>query len=102
VDDGADDFANVEEGPQRFGLYVRDSGQTIKHVHLHILPRKSGDFQRNDDIYDMLEKHSSQTSRDSSRPSQVIVDDDRKPRSLDEMVREATEYRSALESMKPK
>uniref|UniRef100_G1T296 HIT domain-containing protein n=1 Tax=Oryctolagus cuniculus TaxID=9986 RepID=G1T296_RABIT len=28
-----------------------------KHVHVHILPRKAGDFCRNDSIYDELQKH---------------------------------------------
>lgn len=33
-------------------MYVVDgaeAGQTVKHVHIHILPRKQGDFARNDD-----------------------------------------------------
>ncbi|XP_041458698.1 bis(5'-adenosyl)-triphosphatase-like [Lytechinus variegatus] len=29
-----------------------DAGQSVWHVHVHILPRKQGDFKRNDDIYD--------------------------------------------------
>ncbi|XP_039079866.1 bis(5'-adenosyl)-triphosphatase-like [Hyaena hyaena] len=28
-----------------------------KHVHVHVLPRKAGDFHRNDSIYDELQKH---------------------------------------------
>ena len=31
------------------------SGQSVPHVHVHILPRKEGDFERNDDIYEQLE-----------------------------------------------
>lgn len=31
------------------------AGQTIKHVHVHIIPRKSGDFLVNDDIYRKLQ-----------------------------------------------
>ncbi|XP_014676513.1 PREDICTED: nitrilase homolog 1-like isoform X2 [Priapulus caudatus] len=34
-----------------------DAGQTVNHVHVHILPRKPGDFQHNDDIYEKLENH---------------------------------------------
>ncbi|XP_021099773.1 bis(5'-adenosyl)-triphosphatase isoform X7 [Heterocephalus glaber] len=34
-----------------------EAGQTVKHVHVHVLPRKAGDFRRNDSIYDELEKH---------------------------------------------
>jgi len=39
----------VQDGP--------DAGQTVKHVHVHVLPRKPGDFQDNDDVYKQLEKH---------------------------------------------
>jgi len=37
----------VQDGP--------DAGQTVRHVHVHILPRRPGDFQRNDDIYERLQ-----------------------------------------------
>ncbi|XP_063130675.1 bis(5'-adenosyl)-triphosphatase isoform X4 [Rattus norvegicus] len=40
---------SMQDGPE--------AGQTVKHVHVHILPRKSGDFRRNDNIYDELQKH---------------------------------------------
>ena len=26
----------------------------VPHVHIHCLPRKAGDFERNDDVYDAL------------------------------------------------
>lgn len=26
----------------------------MAHVHIHVLPRKVGDFERNDDIYDLV------------------------------------------------
>ncbi|XP_021099769.1 bis(5'-adenosyl)-triphosphatase isoform X3 [Heterocephalus glaber] len=32
-----------------------EAGQTVKHVHVHVLPRKAGDFRRNDSIYDEAE-----------------------------------------------
>nr|XP_034962669.1 bis(5'-adenosyl)-triphosphatase isoform X1 [Zootoca vivipara]XP_034962670.1 bis(5'-adenosyl)-triphosphatase isoform X1 [Zootoca vivipara]XP_034962671.1 bis(5'-adenosyl)-triphosphatase isoform X1 [Zootoca vivipara]XP_034962672.1 bis(5'-adenosyl)-triphosphatase isoform X1 [Zootoca vivipara]XP_034962673.1 bis(5'-adenosyl)-triphosphatase isoform X1 [Zootoca vivipara]XP_034962674.1 bis(5'-adenosyl)-triphosphatase isoform X1 [Zootoca vivipara]XP_034962675.1 bis(5'-adenosyl)-triphosphatase isofor len=34
---------SIQDGPE--------AGQTVKHVHVHVLPRKAGDFSRNDDIY---------------------------------------------------
>ncbi|PVD24417.1 hypothetical protein C0Q70_14899 [Pomacea canaliculata] len=34
-----------------------DAGQTIKHVHVHILPRKQDDFKQNDDVYHHLQMH---------------------------------------------
>ncbi|CAI8033373.1 Bis(5'-adenosyl)-triphosphatase [Geodia barretti] len=42
---------SVQDGP--------DAGQTVKQVHVHIIPRRPGDFQRNDDIYHELEEHDS-------------------------------------------
>ncbi|CAG5123937.1 unnamed protein product [Candidula unifasciata] len=39
----------IQDGPE--------AGQTVKHVHLHILPRKQGDFKENDDVYQQLESH---------------------------------------------
>ena len=35
-----------QDGPQ--------AGQTVPHVHIHILPRKVGDFEKNDEIYDAV------------------------------------------------
>lgn len=32
----------------------KDAGQTVSHVHVHLLPRRPGDFKRNDDIYDVV------------------------------------------------
>ncbi|KAB2009391.1 hypothetical protein ES319_D10G163700v1 [Gossypium barbadense] len=36
----------IQDGPK--------AGQTVPHVHIHILPRKDGDFERNDEIYDEM------------------------------------------------
>jgi bis(5'-adenosyl)-triphosphatase len=35
----------------------KDAGQTVPHVHVHMLPRKSNDFNQNDEIYAKLEEH---------------------------------------------
>jgi len=40
---------SIQDGPL--------AGQTIPHLHVHILPRREKDFERNDDIYSELEKH---------------------------------------------
>lgn len=34
------------------------SGQTVPHVHVHILPRKPGDFEHNDQVYDAIDEAS--------------------------------------------
>ncbi|XP_059800230.1 bis(5'-adenosyl)-triphosphatase-like isoform X1 [Hemitrygon akajei] len=44
----------IQDGPE--------AGQTVKHVHVHILPRKKGDFARNDNVYMELQKHDQETS----------------------------------------
>ncbi|ETO81155.1 hypothetical protein F444_04476 [Phytophthora nicotianae P1976] len=35
----------------------KEAGQTVKHVHIHVIPRTAHDFERNDDIYTEIEKH---------------------------------------------
>ncbi|KAE8611223.1 hypothetical protein XENTR_v10012374 [Xenopus tropicalis] len=42
---------SIQDGPE--------AGQTVQHVHVHILPRKAGDFKRNDKIYEELQDHDS-------------------------------------------
>ncbi|KAF7269459.1 hypothetical protein GWI33_017510 [Rhynchophorus ferrugineus] len=52
-------------------LCVQDgpfAGQTVPHVHVHILPRKKGDFANNDDVYLHLAKHDSKNNTDAFRP----------------------------------
>lgn len=67
------------------------AGQTVPHVHVHVLPRRRGDFTDNDEVYDKLEEF------DARRPQerlQVPKDEDRKPRTMAEMAEEATELRA--------
>ncbi|CAJ0928645.1 unnamed protein product, partial [Mesorhabditis belari] len=64
----------VQDGPK--------SGQTIEHVHVHILPRRADDFGGSTDtVYRELAKHDI---------------DDRKPRTDAEMETEAVTYRSKM------
>ncbi|XP_005113263.1 nitrilase and fragile histidine triad fusion protein NitFhit [Aplysia californica] len=39
----------LQDGPE--------AGQTVRHIHVHILPRKKKDFEDNDDIYDKIQNH---------------------------------------------
>nr|KAF6420344.1 fragile histidine triad diadenosine triphosphatase [Molossus molossus] len=63
-----DEVADLFQATQRVGAVVEkhfqgtsltfamqdgpEAGQTVKHVHIHVLPRKAGDFHRNDSVYD--------------------------------------------------
>ena len=76
----------------------------MSHVHFHILPRKSkGDpfASKNDEIYPALERNEASlplecqksTSFEAS-PLKVDADEDRVPRTLQEMEKEATWLKS--------
>ncbi|GAB4824300.1 hypothetical protein Ancab_007186 [Ancistrocladus abbreviatus] len=69
----------IQDGPQ--------AGQTVAHVHIHILPRKAGDFENNDEIYDAIDV------KEKELAQKLDLDKERKDRSLEEMAQEADEYR---------
>ncbi|XP_032822255.2 bis(5'-adenosyl)-triphosphatase isoform X1 [Petromyzon marinus] len=67
----------VQDGPE--------AGQTVKHVHVHLLPRHAGDFSRNDDVYVELQNHDRVESEEEAEAPF---------RSLPDMEREAAELRT--------
>ena len=74
----------VQDGPQ--------AGQTVPHVHIHVLPRRVGDFQNNDEIYDAIDAASEgQAAAAAGKP--LDLDEERKPRTREEMAAEAAELR---------
>lgn len=63
------------------------SGQTVGHVHCHILPRRKGDFEFNDEIYIELARHDDLNRELEER------------RSLEEMVAEAEVLRKVFREL---
>jgi len=81
-----------------FNVAVQDgyaAGQSVPHVHVHILPRTEGDLTRNDDVYDELEAWAPRA--DIVKPKSTIdvpEDKDRHDRTPEQMEQEATMYRN--------
>jgi len=67
----------------------KDAGQSVPHVHVHMLPRKAGDFERNDDVYEHLDK----------QELDKVLEAARKPRTMEEMAKEADELRPLMEGL---
>ena len=113
----------VRVSPQ---LAIQDgaaAGQTVPHVHVHVLPRRPGDFEPNDEVYDAMDKGeeglskvSVESPRTSARgcgadPARAwltparcapacaraqALDSERKPRTEEEMATEARELWRAI------
>ena len=91
-------------GCEAMNLAIQDgraSGQSVPHVHVHILPRKPGDFRRTDDVYAELAAQrldkafpAIEANRPKTPPTAAIdPDETRKPRTLEMMSAEAQKLR---------
>uniref|UniRef100_A0A0D3HHJ5 HIT domain-containing protein n=1 Tax=Oryza barthii TaxID=65489 RepID=A0A0D3HHJ5_9ORYZ len=66
----------IQDGPH--------SGQTVPHVHVHIVPRRKEDFENNDNNNGMM----------NAKNETLDLDIERKDRTMEEMAQEAKEYRA--------
>lgn len=73
----------IQDGPE--------AGQSVDHLHVHILPRKRGDFVENDEIYARLEEFGFDLKKLGEGGGDIApdADEDRRPRSREQMQREA-------------
>jgi bis(5'-adenosyl)-triphosphatase len=83
-----------------FNVSVQDglsAGQSVPHVHVHILPRKSNDFEPNDIVYDKLEEWAPREEFSALKPRLSVPEDSKRhDRTVDEMAAEAALYRDLL------
>lgn len=77
-----------------------DAGQTVPHVHIHVLPRRPGDFPNNDEVYDAIDAASKDAAnglqekkKGAGFEKHMDLDEERKPRTAEEMAAEAAELR---------
>lgn len=91
------------------------SGQSVPHVHIHVLPRIPGDFERNDDIYPEIENQNlNEVYRQTTESDGVISGsesvtasskspfDNRVPRTEENMAVEAAKLRQLFPDNQPK
>ncbi|KAJ4359999.1 Dinucleoside triphosphate hydrolase [Didymosphaeria variabile] len=77
----------------------QDAGQSVPHVHAHIIPRKKHDLPEPDAIYEMMESEDGDLARQLRKRDEgdvkrgrfpaVDADEHRKPRSEEDMNKEA-------------
>jgi bis(5'-adenosyl)-triphosphatase len=89
----------IQDGP--------DAGQSVPHVHCHIIPRLRGDM-RGDEIYDRMASEGGNVGGhlwdSTQRPKSgghfpKIEDAARQPRSADEMTEEAEFFKQQMDAL---
>ncbi|KAJ3182886.1 hypothetical protein HDU85_002489 [Gaertneriomyces sp. JEL0708] len=82
---------SIQDGPA--------AGQTVAHVHIHIIPRKKGDWANNDDIYTAIDESEKDMSQqfEKEAPTKRVDNEERKPRTQEDMAEEAASLRQLFD-----
>ncbi|KAF9429025.1 hypothetical protein BGZ76_001956 [Entomortierella beljakovae] len=91
------DLSPEEDGPE--------AGQTVPHCHVHVIPRRLGDYVNNDDIYPDITRNTNELLVEND-PKTIatphantgVDNEERRPRTEQEMATEATRLASLLEA----
>ncbi|KAI8913078.1 HIT-like domain-containing protein [Powellomyces hirtus] len=75
----------LQDGPQ--------AGQTVPHVHVHLIPRRAGDWANNDDIYGEIDQKEKELAKELKRKTAAVDNEERKPRTPEDMASEAAALR---------
>lgn len=77
----------------------KDAGQSVPHVHVHILPRHTGDYENNDDIYSDLDNWTPWETVKKVKGWEPVDDSKRVDRTFAMMAEEASSYRTKGEEI---
>ncbi|CAK9095435.1 unnamed protein product [Durusdinium trenchii] len=73
------------------------AGQPVPHAHVHVVPRKPNDLEKNDQVYEALERWVPSSKGAACPPSIEWPEDEaRRKRTGEEMAAEALSYRAVM------
>ena len=69
--------------------------ELLPHAHVHVVPRVAGDLANNDEVYDSVQRWSPEGPETVPPPFYIPSDEERRPRTLEQMAEEASRYAAA-------